>query len=68
LKDEYSLEQSLQQEKQEVFEKGLEQGIEKGIELGEQRGKLEIVRKLQAQGMSIELIEQVTGLSRELWQ
>ncbi len=76
LKDEYALEQAVRQDKQEEFEKGLETGLEKGIELGEQRGreqgleqgKLEIARKLQAQGMPLDLIEQLTGLSRDLWQ
>ncbi len=72
LKDEYALEQALRQEKREEFEKGEQRGLEKGLELGEQRGlelgKLEIARKLQAQGMSIEQIEQLTGLSRGLWQ
>jgi predicted transposase/invertase (TIGR01784 family) len=60
LKDEYALEQAVRQEKQEEFVKG--------IELGEQRGKQEIARKLQAQGMPLDLIEQLTGLSRDLWQ
>ncbi len=76
LKDEYALEQALRQEKQEEFEKGIElgeqRGREQGLELGKQQGleqgKLEVARKLQAQGMSIDLIEQLTGLSRDLWQ
>ncbi len=80
LKDEYALEQSINKEKQEEFQKGIEQGIELGVQqgieqgigLGEQRGemrgRLEIARKLQAQGMAIELVEQLTGLSREQWQ
>lgn len=64
LKDEYALEQALKDEKQEEFKKG--------IELGEQRGvmkeKQEIARKLQTEGMSVEFIEQLTGLSRDHWQ
>ncbi len=76
LKEEYSLEQSLKKEKQEEFQKGIELGeqlgLERGIELGEQlglekgieRGKLEIARKLHAQGMAVDLIAQLTGLSQ----
>lgn len=55
LKDEYSLEQALKKEKQEEFEKGWEQG------------KLEIARKMKTQGMPVEMIEQLTGVSREQW-
>lgn len=60
LKDEYALEQSIKKEKQEEFQKG--------IELGAMRERLEIARKLQAQGMAVESVEQLTGLSREQWQ
>lgn len=49
----------LTKEKQEEFTKRLEQGIE----LGEQRSKLKIARKLQAQRMSTELIEQLTDIA-----
>lgn len=52
LKDEYSLEQSWKKE----FQKGIEQG------------KLEVARKLQTQGMAVELIEQLTELTRDQWQ
>jgi len=78
LKDEYVLEQVLKQEKQEEFEKGIElgeqrglekgielgeqRGLEKGIELGEQQSKLEIAKKMQAQGLPLELITQLTGI------
>ena len=65
-------EQGIELGKQQGLEQGIElgkqQGLEQGIELGEHRGKLEIARKLQAQGISIELIEQLTGLSANLWQ
>ena len=68
LKDEYALEQSIKKEKQEEFQKGIEQGIGLGEQRGAMKEKLEIARKLQAQGMAVELVEQLTGLSREQWQ
>lgn len=56
-----------QRGREQGIELGKQQGMQQGMELGEHRGKLEIARKLQAQGMSIELIEQLTGLSAKLW-
>lgn len=75
MKDEYAQEEALKKEKEERFlaglEKGLEQGREEGLQLGEERGlekgKLEIAKHLLAQGLAVELIEQVTGIPRNLF-
>lgn len=41
------------------------QGIEQGIEKGKKSEKIEIAKKLVAQGFSIEKIIEITGLSKE---
>jgi predicted transposase/invertase (TIGR01784 family) len=45
---------------------GLQQGLEQGLEQGQEKAKLEIARKLLDQGMDIEMIAAMTGLSVEL--
>jgi predicted transposase/invertase (TIGR01784 family) len=57
--------------KEEYFEKGIERGIERGIEQGIERGAKQgrkeaietTARKCLQEGMSIELVAKVTGLS-----
>jgi len=67
MKDEFAEEELRKQEKEEVFSKGLEKGIKKGRKEGIEEGKLEIAKNLFAQGLPVELIEQTTGISRELF-
>jgi len=70
MKDEYALEQALKQEKQEEFEKGIKLGEQRGLEKGrteckeegKQELKQELAKKMQAQGLSVELIQQLTGI------
>lgn len=58
---------------QQLEQKGIEKGIEKGrmegrtegIQLGEQKGKLEVARSLLKMGMSIESVQEATGLSED---
>ncbi|HDL7647891.1 TPA: Rpn family recombination-promoting nuclease/putative transposase [Yersinia enterocolitica] len=58
---------------QQLEQKGIEKGIEKGIQLGEQRGlekgereaTLKIARSLLKMGMSIESVQEATGLSED---
>ena len=45
--------------------KGRKEGIEKGIEKGRDEGKTEAARNMLADGLSIEVVEKYTGLSRE---
>ena len=47
---------------------GIKEGLEKGIKVGEEKlkkEKLEIAKKLKDEGISIEKIEQITGLTEE---
>ena len=51
------------------FEKGFAQGIEQGVEKGKVEGKIEgtmdVARNMLGIGLSVEVIMQATGLSRE---
>jgi predicted transposase/invertase (TIGR01784 family) len=47
------------------LEEEFEKGIEKGIEKGRTEERLENVRKMKQLGVAVEIIIQVTGLSRE---
>ncbi len=52
-----------------VAQKYIEEGEARGIQLGEARGKarrnFEVARNLQKAGISIEIISQSTGLTKE---
>ncbi len=70
MKDEYALEKALEKK---VYKKGIETGIKEGIELGRAEvlekarlEKLEIARQLKVQGMSLEMIAQITGLTQAI--
>jgi predicted transposase/invertase (TIGR01784 family) len=66
---------AMEKQREEIFKKGLvkglEQGIEKGIEKGLKKGlkqgsekeKIAIARNLLAEGLEVQFIAQVTGLS-----
>ena len=50
------------------IKEGLEKGIKEGIKVGEEKlkkEKMEIAKKLKDEGISIEKIEQITGLTEE---
>ena len=47
------------------FLEGVAEGEKQGIEKGKSEGKLEVARNLLAEGMKIELIIKITGLSEE---
>ena len=68
MKDEYSQEESVRKAKEEGLQLGEERGIEKGIGQGIEQGKLEIAKNMLAQGLAIELIEQVIGIHRDLFK
>ena len=55
------LEKGLEQAKKQGLEQGLKQGLEQGIELKAQ----EMARALKDRGISIEIIAETSGLSRE---
>ncbi|MEN9847987.1 MAG: hypothetical protein RL368_727 [Pseudomonadota bacterium] len=64
MKDEYSQEEAFKKAKEEGLQLGEARGLEKGIE----QGKLEIAKNMLAQGLAIELIEQVTGIHSSLFK
>ncbi|EUD08947.1 hypothetical protein HMPREF1564_1695 [Providencia alcalifaciens R90-1475] len=58
--------QRLQEKGEKIgWEKGLEKGIEQGIEKGMREAKITMARSLLKNGVSLELIIESTGLSRE---
>ncbi len=67
--DRYKLQEEYEKGMEEGIEKGIEQGIEKGIEQGIEQGiekeRLDNVRKMKQLGIAVEMIMQVSGLSRE---
>ena len=52
----------------EGLEKGMAKGIEQGIAQGEKNKSIEIAKKLKSLGISIEVIEECTGLSKECFE
>ena len=46
-------------------EKGIEQGKKEGIEQGKKENTIKIAKKMKEQKIDIEIISQITGLSRE---
>ncbi|WBA58509.1 hypothetical protein O7C57_08050 [Providencia sp. 21OH12SH02B-Prov] len=50
---------------QKGLEEGLEKGLEKGIKKGKHEANLATARTLLKNGISLELIMESTGLSRE---
>ena len=67
MKDEYSQEESVRKAEERGVEKGLQLGEEQGIEKGREVERLEIAKNMLAQGLAVELIEQVTGIHRNLF-
>ena len=59
------LEQGLEQGLERGLEQGLEQGRQEGMELGVQAGQQSLIQKLSLKGMSIEMIAEMTDLSRK---
>ena len=59
------LKQGLEQGLERGLEQGLEQGRQEGMELGVQAGQQSLIQKLALKGMSIEMIAEMTDLSRE---
>ena len=50
---------------QEGIQQGIQEGIQQGIQQGEQRGTYKVASNLLRQGMSVELVSQVTELTIE---
>ncbi|GIX43209.1 MAG: hypothetical protein KatS3mg129_2942 [Leptospiraceae bacterium] len=47
------------------YDKGLEEGIKKGLQEGELKAKIETAKKMKKEGLSIDLIVKITGLSKK---
>lgn len=54
----------LKQARREGMEEGMQKGVEKGMQKGVEKGKLEIAKNALEEGLDMELIEKLTGLSR----
>ena len=59
------LEKGLEQAKKQGLEQGLEQGLKQGLEQGIELKAQEMARALKDRGISIEIIAETSGLSRE---
>lgn len=59
------IEEGMQKGMQKGIEKGLEEGMEKGMEKGKMEEKLLIASNAKKQGLSLEIISGLTGLSIE---
>ena len=47
------------------YEEGMEDGLEKGMEKGREEGREETARNALAQGLSIDIVQKITGLDME---
>jgi predicted transposase/invertase (TIGR01784 family) len=61
---EWKLEDALVVEREE----GIEEGLERGLERGRGEGRVEIAKNALGEGVSVEFIQKITGLSTETIQ
>lgn len=54
---------TIEEEKRMMYEEGIEKGMEKGIEKGISEGIEKITKRALSQGMSVDVIEKLTGLN-----
>ena len=47
------------------IEQGMKQGIEEGLKTGEKRAKIEMAKKMIEEGMSLEKVIKIIGLTKE---
>ena len=59
---EEGMEEGLEKGREEGLEEGLEKGREEGLEEGLEKGREETARNALAEGVSIEIIQKITGL------
>ena len=60
-----AMERGLQEGIERGIKQGIKQGIEQGIEQGEVKTKAEIAKKMKEEGINIETIIKITGISEE---
>ena len=64
--DERSARQNaIEEGRKKGLQQGLQQGIQQGIQQGEENKTVEIAKKMKEEGISVELIEKITGLDKE---
>ncbi|WP_300910725.1 PD-(D/E)XK nuclease family transposase, partial [uncultured Bacteroides sp.] len=63
---EQGIEQGIQQGIEQGIQQGIEQGIEQGVEQGRSEEKMGNASNLKKLGVSVEVISQATGLSKEI--
>ena len=59
------IKQGMQRGIKQGIQQGMQQGIKQGMQQGMQQGKKEIAKKMKEEGLNIELIKKVTGLTEE---
>jgi predicted transposase/invertase (TIGR01784 family) len=47
------------------YEKGLQEGLQQGLQEGEFKAKIETAKKMKKEGLSLDLIIKITGLSKK---
>jgi len=57
--------EGLEEGMEQGIQAGMEQGIQAGIEQGKQQEKMNIARTLKQKGTELDIITEITGLSRE---
>lgn len=60
---EYGLQKGIEQGLQKGIEQGLQKGIEQGLSQGVLQGKLEIAKKMLQQGLTVDIIANLTDLN-----
>jgi len=63
---EWNLDDAKQVWYEEGMEKGLEEGLEKGREEGLEKGREETARNALAEGLSMEIVQKITGLDMDI--
>ena len=62
LATEWNIEEEIAYVRQEALEEGLEKGLKKGLQEGWGKGRVEIAKNALAEGLSVEIIHNITGL------
>ncbi|MDR2466544.1 MAG: Rpn family recombination-promoting nuclease/putative transposase [Prevotellaceae bacterium] len=66
MRDNYSVEQASRNEgRAEGMKEGMEKGMEKGMDMGMDKKAIEVARNLLADGLSVEYVARISGLSPE---
>lgn len=50
------------------YNDGVKEGIKEGVKKGIKEGKIQIAKKMKAMGMDVDSIQEMTGLTPEVWE